>query len=183
MDVAATARREAAKAQAARTEAEAAAEQTRAYAENAVGELKQRVSMHIACCRLPKEYNEGRRSALRSLAATSARTSAEICPPLQDTGLPSSGDACIEIHCCGEYRYLIAPPTYLTEFEYDPSCTFHAPVQIAQIQSEKAASLAQSEQLRSALEAKTGEMARMTGQLADAQANAHSMSQRVSAAA
>ena len=48
MDVAATARREAAKAQAARTEAEAAAEQTRAYAENAVGELKQRVSTHAA---------------------------------------------------------------------------------------------------------------------------------------
>ena len=46
MDVAATARREAAKAQAAKTEAEAATEQTRAYAENAVGELKQRVSLH-----------------------------------------------------------------------------------------------------------------------------------------
>ena len=52
-------------------------------------------------------------------------------------------------------------------------------VQIAQIQSEKAAAVAQSEQLRSALEAKTGDVARMTGQLADAQANAHSMSQRV----
>jgi len=51
--------------------------------------------------------------------------------------------------------------------------------QVAQLQAERSALAAQSEQHRSGLEAKTGDIARMAGQLADAQAQSHSMSQQV----
>ena len=66
---------------------------------------------------------------------------------------------------------------------YPHSCAVScAWVQVAQLQADKTAVAAQCEQLRSGLEGKTADVARLTGQLADAQAQSHSTSQRVSAA-